>query len=341
LTTTVLGYVRAVEGRALRFVAPRRVEVQPVDVRPPADGELLVRTRWSGISGGTEMLAYRGELDPRLPRDETIGSLAGRFRYPFSYGYSCVGEVVTSHVDGLPEGAMVFAFHPHQDVFVVRGEDTVSIDDVDGRVATLFPLVETALQVALDAGPHLAEPVIVLGLGPVGILAAALLQRGGAEVVATDPRADRREAAGTLGVRAVDLSQIGGTVEELTSGAGVPLVVEATGQPAALAQALELLAHEGEAIVCSWYGTKAVSLPLGGAFHRRRLRIRSSQVSTIPAALAGRWDVRRRRRVAAELLHDPPVKLLATDDVPFDRAAEAYAALDRGQAGMMHVALRY
>ena len=329
------------KGRVLRFVAPRRVGYAVVDVLPPADGELLVRTRWSGISGGTELLAYRGELDPDSARDETISSLGGRFEYPFAYGYSCVGEVVTSHDDDVPEGAAAFAFHPHQDLFTVRGTDAVIIDQVDGRSATLFPLVETALQVSLDAGPRLEEPVVVLGLGPVGILTAALLDRVGAEVVGVDPREDRREAAILFGIPAVNVSEIGAVVERLTSGAGVPLVVDATGHPPALARALELLRHEGEVLVCSWYGTKDVSLPLGREFHRRRLQIRSTQVSTIPTHLAGKWDVQRRRRVATRLLTELPLKLLTTHDVAFDRAAEAYAALDRGDAGLMHVALRY
>jgi 2-desacetyl-2-hydroxyethyl bacteriochlorophyllide A dehydrogenase len=338
------GSVLSMEGRALRFVAPRRVELEAVDVRAPIDGELLVRTRWSGISGGTELLAYRGELDADSLRDETIGSLGGRFEYPFAYGYSCVGEVIRSHVDGVGEGATVFAFHPHQDAFTVSGADVVrvdDVDDVDARLATLFPLVETALQVTIDAGPHLGEPLVVLGLGAVGVLTAALLQRAGADVVAADPRRDRREAANGFGIRAVDASEIGEVVGEMTSGEGVPLVVDATGHPPALAEALDLLRHEGEVLVCSWYGTKQVSLPLGKAFHRRRLQIRSTQVSTIPARLAGRWDVPRRRRAAMELLRELPVKLLATHEVPFGRAHEAYAALDRGDAGMMHVELRY
>jgi 2-desacetyl-2-hydroxyethyl bacteriochlorophyllide A dehydrogenase len=329
------------KGRVLRFVGPRRVGFAIVDVPPPADGELLVRTRWSGISGGTESLAYRGELDAGAARDETIGSLGGRFAYPFEYGYSCVGEVLTSRVDGVPEGATAFAFHPHQDLFTVRGSDVVIVDKVAGRIATLFPLVETALQVSLDAGPRLEEPVVVMGLGPVGILTAALLDRAGAEVVGVDPRRDRREAAVLFGVPAVDVPEIGAVVERLTSGAGVPLVVDATGHPPALARALELLGHEGEVLVCSWYGTKDVSLPLGREFHRRRLQIRSTQVSTIPAHLAGTWDVQRRRRVATALLSELPLKLLTTHDVAFDQAVEAYAALDRGDAGLMHVALRY
>ncbi len=329
------------KGRVLRFVAPRRVGLTGVEVRPPEDGELLVRTHWSGISGGTELLAYRGELDAASARDDTISSLGGNFVYPFTYGYSCVGEVLTSRVGGIPDGATVFAFHPHQDLFTVHGSDAVIVDKVEGRLATLFPLVEAALQVALDAGPRLEEPVVVMGLGPVGVLTAALLDRAGAEAVGVDPRRDRREAALLFGVPAVDVTEIGEVVERLTSGAGVPLVVDATGHPPALARALRLLGHEGEVLVCSWYGTKDVSLPLGREFHRRRLQIRSTQVSTIPVHLAGTWDVKRRRRVVTTLLSVLPLKLLATHDVAFDQAAEAYAALDRGDAGLMHVALRY
>lgn len=329
------------EGRAHRFVAPRRVEIQRVEVQPPGPGELLVRTRWSGISGGTELLAYRGELDPNLEVDETLASLGGTFRYPFAFGYSCVGEVERSATTGPAEGTTVFAFHPHQDRFTMPAADVVVVEGIGGRVATLFPLVETALQVSLDAGPRLEEPVVVLGLGPVGLLTSALLQRSGANVLGADPRGDRRETASRFGIRAVTTSEIREAVEASTSSAGVPLVVDATGSPSALPLALDLLAHEGEALVCSWYGTKDVPLRLGGAFHRRRLQIRSTQVSTIPSRLAGRWDVPRRRRAAMRLMSELPLKLLATHDVPFERSAAGYAALDRGDDGVMHVAMRY
>jgi 2-desacetyl-2-hydroxyethyl bacteriochlorophyllide A dehydrogenase len=329
------------KGRSLLFTAPRRVELAATDVRMPGKGELLVRTLWSGISGGTELLAYRGELDPAWARDETIGSLGRGFEYPFAYGYSCVGEVVASHADGVDEGATVFAFHPHQDLFAVAVADTASVEGLDPRIATLFPLVETGLQVSLDAGECLDEPVVVLGLGPVGILSAALLRRRGADAIGVDPRRDRRDAAASFGVPSVDASDVRAIVDERTSGTGVPLVIDATGSPPALAQALTLLSHEGEALVCSWYGTKEVSLPLGREFHRRRLRIRSTQVSTVPAHLAGRWGVPRRRKVAARLVGELPLKLLATHEVAFEEAADAYAALDRNEPGLMHVELRY
>ena len=101
--------------RSLWFAAPRQVEIRSHELPPIADGQVLVRTSFSGISAGTELLAFRGELDPELPVDETIGALGGTFRYPFRYGYSCVGVVDESRRDAVPAGTTVFAFHPHQD----------------------------------------------------------------------------------------------------------------------------------------------------------------------------------------------------------------------------------
>ena len=328
------------KARAVRFVAPYRVEVGEVPVPAPREGELLVRTEFSGISGGTELLAYRGEVDPRLPRDETLAALGGTFAYPFVYGYSVVGTVERS-AGPLSEGTRVFAFHPHQDVFVAKAEDTVPLDGVEARSATLLPLVETALQVCLDAGPRYADDVVVTGLGAVGTLTAALLARTGARLIASEPRTWRRDAARAFGVRAVAPEDLPASVREATDGRGASLLVETSGDPKALADGLPLLSHEGVALVCSWYGTKPVALPLGAEFHRRRLTIRSSQVSTIPSELAGRWDRTRRREAARALLGELPVSALATHEFPFERAADAYAAIDRGEPGLIHAALRY
>ena len=190
---------------------------------------MLVRTLVSGISGGTEMLAYRGELDPGLPVDETIGTLGGTFRYPFRYGYSCVGVVEESRSD-LEEGAMVFAFHPHQDRFVATRELCDRIGSVAPRHATLFPLVETALQITLDAGPGLGEPVVVLGLGAVGALTALMLERAGADVIAVEPRAWRRLAVHDLGVTTAAPDDILRVLGEDGRRGRVPLVVDAVGE---------------------------------------------------------------------------------------------------------------
>ena len=176
---------------------------------------------------------------------------------------------------------------------------------------------------------------------PSALLTALLLQRAGAAVLASEPREWRREIAGGLGVAAVSPERLREQVAEATGGRGTPLLVELSGAPAALEAGLALLAHEGTALVGSWYGTKPVSLPLGAEFHRRRLTLRSSQVSTIPAAQSGRWDVRRRRDAVRQLLGQLPLSAVATSEFAFTDAAAAYAAIERGEDGLLHAGLRY
>jgi threonine dehydrogenase-like Zn-dependent dehydrogenase len=166
-----------------------------------------------------------------------------------------------------------------------------------------------------------------------------MLQRAGAHVLGSDPLDWRRSAAESVGIRATSPEEISAFLPK--GRIRVPLVVEASGNPEALRDALELLDHEGEAVVVSWYGTKEVSLPLGADFHRRRLTIRSSQVSTIPVRLAARWDLARRRDVIGGLLARLPLAGLATHSFPFLEASEAFAAVDRPEPGLLHAALCY
>jgi 2-desacetyl-2-hydroxyethyl bacteriochlorophyllide A dehydrogenase len=327
------------QARAVQFVAPYLVELADVAVPEPEPGDVLVQTEFSGISGGTEMLAYRGELDSSAPRDETLGALTGSFEYPFTYGYSAVGTVEASRSD-VGEGERVFAFHPHQTRFTVSATDVVRVGESDPRAATLFPLVETALQISLDAGIRYSEVAAVLGLGPVGILTGILLSRSGANVLASDPKPWRLKAARACGLEAVRPDGLDDVVRAATGERGADVMVEATGNPDVLGENLGLLSPEGVAIVASWYGAKHVTLPLGADFHRRRLEIRSSQVSTV-GGRAVRWDRQRRLETTRALLPELPLSLLSSHTFPFERVREAYAALDRGGDGIVHIALSY
>ena len=326
--------------RAILFVAPRWVEVRPVPLPALNEGDVLVRTSHSGISAGSELLAYRGDLDPSLPLDETIGALGGTFRYPFQYGYSCVGRVERG-AGAVTEGDQVFVFHPHQVRLVVPAAEVIPLGDTNPREATLFPLVETAVQLSRDAGRVEGKSIVVVGLGVVGLLTAALLLRAGAQVVGSEPLAWRRATALRFGVSAVSPDELDATVQSQFGRRGAEVVVEASGSPAALAASLPLLAHEGTALVASWYGSKPVPLPLGADFHRRRLTIRSSQVSTIPADQQPHWTIEKRRQAALALLDELPLAALATHAFAFDDAPEAFAAVDRGGDGLVHAALCY
>ena len=323
--------------RALWFVAPCTVELRPFDVPQVARGEARVKVVCSGVSSGTEMLAYRGHMPADLQLDENIGALGGTFAYPFRYGYSCVGrvEALALDVDGFELGDLVFAFQPHQDRFVAATSALTKLGGLEPRLAVFLPYVETALQVALDAGSVLGETIAVSGLGVLGLLVATLIQRAGGRVVGIEPEPWRQTVATELGITAVAPDEAAGRAP------GVPMVIECSGNPAALDMALSLLGHEGTALVASWYGEKPVSLTLGGPFHRRRLTIRSTQVSTIPASLANRWTHSRRLARAVELAHDLPLARLATHSLPFERAEEGYARVDAAEEGLVHMAFGY
>jgi 2-desacetyl-2-hydroxyethyl bacteriochlorophyllide A dehydrogenase len=315
-----------VPARALFHTAPRCVQIRELPTPRPGLGEVTVRTLFSGISGGTERLIYRGEFPADAALDETIEALGGSFRYPFPYGYACVGEAA-----GWDRP--VFAFQPHQDVFAARASDLVALPAVDPAAATLFPLVETALQVTLDAAAGYRDRVIVLGAGVLGVLTSLLLQRSGSPSVCAEPLGWRRDLAASLGVTAVAPDEV--------VRAEVPLVIDTSGNPEAPAMGLGMLAHEGTLLIASWFGTKPVTMPLGGAFHRRRLTIRSTQVSSIPARLSATWTRSRRREAAAALLAELPLAELCTHVYPFSRAAEAFRAVDDSAPGLMHAVLDY
>ena len=315
--------------RSLWFVEPRRVGCARWTLPALGDGMCSCAPTFSGISAGTELLAYRGQLDPELPLDETIGALGGTFRYPFRYGYSCVGVVEESR-GAVPAGTRVFSFQPHQDRFVAGAADVVPLGAVDDRSATLFPLVETALQITLDAGTVFGDRVVVFGLGAVGRSPACCCN----ERVPTSSPSSRGAggatwwpASGVLSVAPADWTPSSPRMVDTTQ---VPLVIEVSGNPDVLRSSLSLLGHEGTVLVASWYGTKEVTLPLGAEFHRRRLTLRSTQVSTIPARLGHRWTPARRRATAAELMDTLPLADLATHTFAFDDAADAYSAVDAG-----------
>lgn len=331
--------------RAVWFPAPRTVEVRDEPL-PPADRDRIrVRAVASGISHGTEMLVYRGEVPPHLQLD--LPTLAGSFRFPVKYGYASVGRVIEAgpEVSSPAVGDLVFVHHPHQTEYVVTAGAAIRLPaGTPPATAVLLANLETAVNVVLDAHPRLGDRVVVLGQGVVGLLVTLLLRRAGAAlVVAVDPLPTRRELACRLAadVALAPMPELGDRVRELTAGVGADLVVEASGSPAALPAAIDCAGFQATVVVCSWYGTKPVSLDLGGAFHRGRLRLVSSQVGAVDPALAPRWDVGRRRALARDLLATPALGRLVTHRIAFEDAAEAYHLVDAGADGTVQVVLTY
>jgi len=340
--------------RVVRFTGPREVAVEETPVPEPAPGEVLVETRASAVSPGTELLVYRDEVPAEMPLDESIDALSGGVDYPLRYGYAAVGEVtaVGSRADPAWLGERVFAFNPHESHFVTDpGALSPVPDELGTRVATLLPTVETAVTVALDARPRLGERVAAFGQGPVGLATTAQLAAFPlAELVAVDPVAARRELAVEFGAdRALAPSEVrdafdpeppGPTGSDPTA-SGVDLAVELSGDPDALDDAVGVTGYDGRVVVGSWYGTKHADLALGGRFHRSRIGIEASQVSTIDPDLRGRWDAERRLELAWDRLRELDAGALLTDSVDVGEAPAVYGKLDEGADESMGVVFRY
>ena len=337
---------------ALYFTAPRQVEHRAEPCPAPARGQVRVRTLASAISPGTEMLIYRGQMPQGLAADETLEALSGALTYPLKYGYAAVGEVEALG-EGVPAawlGRQVFAFQPHQRCFVAPTASLFPLPPGIGVEQALFlPNMETAVNFLLDGAPRIGEKVAVLGQGVVGLLTTALLARFPlAALVVFDRYPLRRETARTLGATvaldpaAADALQ---TAREALEARdlydGADLTYEVSGNPQALNMALEITGFAGRVVIGSWYGTKRAPLDLGGRFHRSRIRLLSSQVSTLAPEHTARWNKARRLRTAWDMLRTFPAERLITHRFAFAQAAEAYRLLDERAGEAIQVIFTY
>jgi NADPH:quinone reductase-like Zn-dependent oxidoreductase len=295
--------------------APGRGEIRPVSLPEPGSGDVLVRALRSGVSRGTETLAFRGAVPPRAPFQE------GEFPGPVKYGYLSVGAVEEGPAE--LRGRTVFCLYPHQTAYVVpAGAVTVVPDDVPLGRAVLAGTVETAVNALWDAPPLVGDRVAVVGAGMVGCCVARLLARfPGVEVTLVDVDGSRAEVATALEVAFARPGDAPG---------GCDLVVHTSATSAGLQRSLELLAPEGSVLDLSWYGDEEVRLSLGGAFHSGRLGLRASQVGTVSPARSGRRTTADRLALALELLRDPAFDAVLSGESRFAELPDVMGRLAAG-----------
>ncbi len=342
----------AVRPCAVYFAAPFTVEVRTEPLPPVAPGQVTVATEVSAISPGTELLFYRGQVPPDMAVDVNIPALAGRVRYPLRYGYAAVGRVVDlgPEVDASWLGRRVCAFHPHQSAFHAAPADLIPLpESVSAEEAAFLPNMETAVNLVMDGAPAIGEQVAVLGQGVVGLLTTALLARFPLAALVTLDRFPRRRAQSLAwgATASLDpsaeaaLAQARALLQGERPHAGADLVYELSGSPAALDDAIALAGFNGRIVVGSWYGSKRAPVDLGGRFHRERLHLISSQVSTVAPEWSGRWTKARRLAWAMKMLPLVGPASLITHRFPVERAAEAYRLLDEAPAEAIQVVLTY
>lgn len=302
--------------RALWVTAPGHAELRTAPLSSRGADDLLIRTLVSGISRGTERLVLHGRVPAsqhalmRAPLQE------GEFGFPLKYGYCAVGMVE----EGALAGQRVFALAPHQERFIAPvGLCAPLPDALPTCRAVLGANMETALNIMWDARPLAGERALVIGAGVVGLLTAYLLARiPGVAVTVTDIDPMRAAIAASMGARFVLPDAVPPEQE---------LVVHASASEAGLRLALSHAAFEARIIEASWFGATNPALPLGEAFHQKRLSLISTQVGSIAPSMRGRRSHAQRMALALTLLCDDRLDALLETPVPFDELPARYAAL--------------
>ena len=289
--------------RAFWTVGPGRGELRSETLTKVGPDDVLVRALASGVSRGTEALVFAGRVPPGQFDTMRAPLMDGTFPFPVKYGYSVVGE--------RPDGARVFVLHPHQTRFFAPQAMCVPVPDaIPTQRAVLAANMETALNLYWDAAPLAGERILVIGAGIVGLLAASLLVRvPAAEVTIVDVNPNRAALALKMGC-AFALPE--------TAPGDQELIVHASASEAGLKLALDRAAFEGRIVEASWYGDSAPAVPLGEAFHARRLRLIASQVGAIAASMRGRRSHGERLATALALLNDPAYDALLEGPTRFE-----------------------
>ena len=306
-------------GRALWYVGAGRAEIRDERLDAAGAGHVRVRALHGAISRGTESLIAAGRVPVSEFQRMRAPFMAGAFPFPVKYGYATVG---------VADGATVFTLHPHQTLFDVPGEAAVPVpSSVPAYRAILAANMETALNAVWDAGDGPFGKVAVVGAGVVGALTGYLLRRlGDADVVLVDVDPAREALASTLGL---------GFAAPADAPGECALVVHASASAQGLATALALAGNEATVLELSWYGDTDVAVPLGGAFHSRRLKLIASQVGQVAPSHRREWSYRRRLEKALSLLDDDRLDALIEPSVTFESLPAELPRILRPGAGIL------
>jgi alcohol dehydrogenase len=258
--------------RAVKLVGKEAVEVQ--EVPPPrivADTDAIVRVTHTAICGA-DLLPYHGytpgfELGTTLGHEfvgviddagDGVGALKPGQRV---VNTSMISDGTCAHCRaGRPtqcESRALFGYsgvYPRLEggqadlVRVPRADRCLwpipsDVTDEDAVfVADILPTGFLAVQrAAVGAG----DVAVVLGCGPVGLMAVLCAVGPARRVIAVDGVPARRELASKLGALAVEPAAAPDAVSAATGAIGADAVIEASGSPVALSSALDLVRPQG------------------------------------------------------------------------------------------------
>jgi L-iditol 2-dehydrogenase len=304
---------------------PRVVEMEEFVVPDPGPGDVLIRTRASLISPGTERAFY-------LALPNTNAS------YPLYPGYSNIGEVigVGTGVETLRVGDRVASGTGHASYVVTPAAKCIDVPAVvSDEEAAFFNLIAIAMQGIHKARIELGESVVVLGAGPIGICAMQMAKTSGAlPVIAVDQDESRLELALRVGadVALVNDGQVVDRIREQAERDGAAVVIEVTGAGAAILSAFQVAGMRGRVILLGSARGDTDQVNFYRDVHRKGLSVIGAHEITRPQhdTLPGWWTQRDEQRIALKLLATGrmTVKPLISHRFAWRAFAQAYALLE-------------
>lgn len=336
------------ERTSLYFEGDQKIRLKDEPLRKPEENEVLIKTLCSGISRGSELLIYRGDVEDGTPLDKSLNYPVKSSGKSLKYGYCCVGQIIETGEDVPQErvGDLVFSFNPHETHFIKDIEDVVILDeDIDPKNAIFLPFLETAVNFALDSNPVIGEDVMIFGQGVIGLLTTDVMEGFPLNSIVTSDKYEKRQGlSGKMGADEVFESNV--SSEEILEKCGLSedgfdLSFELTGEINVLQKAMKVLGFGGRAIIGSWYGNDKGEVKLDTDFHRSQIEIKSSQVSSIPNKKSARWDKERRLNTALVILKERDYKELITHKYEINKAAEAYEKLCNDPEDVVQTVLKY
>ena len=233
------------------FAKQNTVTLERGPVPQAKEGEVLIRTRKTLISTGTELTRLSGEF----PKD----SVWARYSvYPCGSGYDNIG-VVIGVGKGVSKGLIgkrVGTYGEHARFVVSRADELRFVrDEVSDDEAVFYTIAEIVLNGVRRADVRLGDSVVIYGAGLLGQLAARFCRLCGARPVMVVDVSDERlgllpedKAIIKINSKECDVQK---TVSEHTKGRMAGIVFEVTGNPSLIPSEFKVLARQGRFIVLS------------------------------------------------------------------------------------------
>jgi 2-desacetyl-2-hydroxyethyl bacteriochlorophyllide A dehydrogenase len=326
------------------FTGPRKVVIENRPVPKPGPGQVVVKSRMTLISTGTELTILKGEFSK--------GSAWDRYgKYPFVPGYDNVGEVVAVG-EGADEGLVgkrISSYGAHSLYAAVSINETRAVrEDISDDLAAFGTIADIVYNGVRRGRPEWGEAAVVFGLGLLGQIAVRCLLFAGMKPVFAVDVSDERLALLPKHKRIVPINpkkaDVKETVSRHTKGRMADLVYEVTGAPALIPSELAVLKRVGRIVILSSPGG-----PTQFDFHdlcnAPSFTIIGAHGSSSPQCETpyNQWTRPRNTELYFDMAVDSDIEMksLISHSEHYTKAPELYAMLLEDRTKAMGVLLRW